>query len=159
MMGVTGAGTDDVKLEEEVLEDDDDSPRCRKRVKITPEKEIVEEDNIYRPHPLVLIVPIFDNKQKMSKLLALRFQFLTKIDVLCAGIEGASYGGGDPDTLLANLFPDDARVDLPNQISKLQAGPGFPFDQKRHSWPYKWVRHLGGTPSFPGERWRWSEWL
>jgi len=76
----------------------------------------VEEDNIYRPHPLVLIVPIFYNKQKMSKLLALRFQFFTKIDVLCAGIEGASYGGGDPDTLLANLFPDDARVDMPNQV-------------------------------------------
>jgi hypothetical protein len=53
MTGVMGAGTDDVKLEEEVPEDDDDSPRWRKRVKRTREKEIVEEDNIYQPHPLV----------------------------------------------------------------------------------------------------------
>lgn len=52
----------------------------------------------------------------MSKLLALRFEFLTKINVLCAGIEGVSSGGGDLDTLLADLFPDDAGVDLPNQV-------------------------------------------
>ncbi len=116
MTGVTGAGTDDVKPEEEVPEDDDDSRRRRKRVKRTHEKEIVEEDNIYQPHPLAVIVQIYDNKQKTSKLLALRFEFLTKINVLCAGIEGASYAGGDPDTLLANLFPDDTGVDLPNQV-------------------------------------------
>jgi len=116
MTGVTGAGTDDVKPEEEVPEDDEDSPRWRKRVKRIHEKEIMEEDNIYQPHPLAVIVPIFHNEQKMSKLLAMRFEFLSKINVLYAGIEGASYGGGDPDTLLANLFPDDACVDLPNQV-------------------------------------------
>jgi len=88
-----GAGTDDVKPEEEVPEDDDDSRRWQKRVKITHEKEIVEEDNIYQPHALAVIVLGFDNEQKTSKLLALRFGFLAKINVLCAGIEGASYGG------------------------------------------------------------------
>jgi THO complex subunit 5 len=90
---MTGAGTDDVKPEEEVPEEDDDSRRWRKWVKITHEKEIVEEDNIYQPHALAVIVPIFDNEQKTSELLALRFEFLAEIDVLCAGIEGASYGG------------------------------------------------------------------
>ncbi len=61
---MTGAGTEDVKPEEEVPEDDDDSRRWRERVKITHEKEIVEEDNIYQPHALAVIVPIFDNEQK-----------------------------------------------------------------------------------------------
>jgi hypothetical protein len=90
---MTRTGTDDVKPEEEVPEDDDDSRRWRKRVKITHEKEIVEEDNIYQPPALAVIVPIFYNEQKTSKLLTLWFEFLTKINVLCAGIEGASYGG------------------------------------------------------------------
>ncbi len=90
---MTGAGTDDVRPEEEVPKDDDDSRRWRKRVKITHEKEIVEEDNIYQPHALAVIVLIFDNEQKTSELLALRFEFLAKIDVLYVGIEGASYGG------------------------------------------------------------------
>ncbi|KAH9544541.1 hypothetical protein CY35_13G127000 [Sphagnum magellanicum] len=88
-----GAGTDDVKPEEEVPEDDDDFRRWQKRVKITHEKEIVEEDNIYQPRALAVIVSIFYNEQKTSELLALRFEFLAEIDVLCAGIEGASYGG------------------------------------------------------------------
>ncbi len=87
------SGTDDVKPEEEVPEDDDDFRRWQKRVKITHEKEIVEEDNIYQPHALAVIVSIFYNEQKTSELLALRFEFLAEIDVLCAGIEGASYGG------------------------------------------------------------------
>jgi THO complex subunit 5 len=81
-------GTDDVKPKE-----DDDSRRWRKRVKITPEKEIVEEDNIYQPRALPAIVSIFHHPQKRSELLALRFEFLAKINVLCVGIEGASYGG------------------------------------------------------------------
>ncbi|KAH8960529.1 hypothetical protein BDL97_06G138800 [Sphagnum fallax] len=108
-----GAGTDDVKPEE-----DDDSRRWRKRVKITHEKEIVEEDNIYQPHALAVIVPIFDNEQKTSELLALRFEFLAEIDVLCAGIEGASYGG----VILMLCLPTCFLMTL---ISKLRAGPGF----------------------------------
>jgi hypothetical protein len=115
MIGVTRVGTNDVK-HEEVFEDDDDSRRLWEWVKRTHKKEIMEEDNIYQPHPLAVIVLIFENKQKMTKLLALRFEFLTKINVLRASIEGASYGGGDPNTLLANLFPNDAGMDLPNQV-------------------------------------------
>jgi hypothetical protein len=90
---MTGTGTDDVKPEEKVPEDDDDFQRWQKRVKITHEKEIVEEYNIYQPHTLAVIVSIFYNEQKTSKLLALRVEFFVEIDVLCAGIEGASYGG------------------------------------------------------------------
>lgn len=34
-------------------------------------------------------------------------------------------------------------------ISKFSVGPGFTFEKKRHSWPYRWVQHLGGIDILP----------
>jgi THO complex subunit 5 len=42
-------------------------------------------------------------------------------------------------------------TDVPyvSQVSKLQAGVGFVFDEKRTLRPYKWAQHLSGIDFLP----------
>ncbi|BBN18525.1 THO complex subunit 5 [Marchantia polymorpha subsp. ruderalis] len=144
--------SDESKLEEDAREDEDDSQRRRKRVKKSHDKETADGMGMYQVHPLTIMLQIFDNEQlgteKANKLLTVCFEYLSRLNVVCAGIEGASQVT-DSSNLLANLFPNDTGLDLPNQVSKLQAGSGFVYDENRLLRPYKWAQHLAGIDFLP----------
>lgn len=111
--------SDESKLEEDAREDEDDSQRRRKRVKKSHDKETADGMGMYQVHPLTIMLQIFDNEQlgteKANKLLTVCFEYLSRLNVVCAGIEGASQVT-DSSNLLANLFPNDTGLDLPNQV-------------------------------------------
>lgn len=130
-------------------EDDDDTQRQRKRAKKPHDKDAPEKDNVFQSHPLTVSVQIYDEKQKGSKLLTLKAEYLMALDVLCAGEESSPPAGVSPAFSLANLFPNDPGLELPTKSSRLRAGPGFVFDTKRTLRPYKWVQHLGGNDNLP----------
>ncbi|CAM6091968.1 unnamed protein product [Calypogeia fissa] len=144
--------TEEAKIEEDLPDEDDDSQRRRKRVKKSHDKENTDGAGLYQAHPLTIVLQIYDDEQpatdKANKLLTIVFEFLPKLNIVCAGIEGSSQGP-EPDNLLVNLFPNDTGLDLPNQVSKLQAGGGFVFDEKRTLRPFKWVQHLAGIDFLP----------
>lgn len=74
-------------------------------------------DGVYHSHPLSVIWHIFDEVAetgKRTKLLTLRFEYLTKLNIVCAGIEGDQ---GSPLELLTNLFPNDTGLELPTQVT------------------------------------------
>lgn len=73
---------------------------------------------MYQSHPLTVTVQIYDEKQKGSKLLTLKVEYLTTLDVLCAGEEGTPPGGASPVFSLANLFPNDPGLELPTKVKK-----------------------------------------
>ncbi|KAL3676328.1 hypothetical protein R1sor_026276 [Riccia sorocarpa] len=143
---------EDGKLDEDTLEEEDDSQRRRKRVKKTHEKETGDNMGMYQAHPLTILLQIFDNEQtgteKVNKLLTVSFEYLSRLNVVCAGIDGATQVT-ESSNLLANLFPNDTGLDLPNQVSKLQAGAGFTYDENRLMRPYKWAQHLAGIDFLP----------
>lgn len=130
-------------------DDDDDTQRQRKRAKKPHDRDAPEKDNVYQSHPLTVAVQIYDEKQRGNKLLTLKVEYLTTLDVLCVGEEGTPPGGVSPVFSLTNLFPNDSGLELPNKTSRLRAGPSFVFDVKRTSRPYKWVQHLGGKDNLP----------
>lgn len=119
LAGKRSGGSDEGKRDEELPEEDDDSQRRRKRSKKSHDKEVLDGENLYQSHPLAVIVQVNDEKQKGSKLLTLRIEFLIKLNVLCVGEEGTLPGGVSPALSLANLFPDDNGLELPNQVNQL----------------------------------------
>lgn len=74
---------------------------------------------MYHSHPLTVTVQIYDEKQKGSKLLTLKAEYLMTLDVLCAGEEGTPPAGVSPVFSLANLFPNDPGLELPTKVKKL----------------------------------------
>ncbi|XP_002964386.2 THO complex subunit 5A [Selaginella moellendorffii] len=133
------------KADDEVLDDDDESQRRRKRTKRTHDVEAAADAGVLHAHPLSVILQIYDDDdrggEKAAKLLTLKFEYLPRLNVVCAGVEGHQ----DSDVhLLANLFPDDAGVTLPNQAGKILAENKLVEDPKRTSRWYKWAQHLAG---------------
>lgn len=132
------------KLDEDLQEEEDDSQRRRKRAKKSHLKESLDE-GVYHGHPLSVLWHIYDEiaeSGKRTKLLTLRFEYLMKLNIVCAGAEGGQDG---PLELLTNLFPDDTGLDLPTQVAKLSAGVDFQYDVNRPLHPYKWAQHLAGV--------------
>lgn len=117
LAGKRSGGSDEGKRDEELPEEDDDSQRRRKRSKKSHDKEVLDGENVYQSHPLAVIVQVNDEKQKGSKLLTLRIEFLIKLNVLCVAEEGTLPEGVSPALSLANLFPDDNGLELPNQVN------------------------------------------
>lgn len=99
-------------------DDDDDTQRQRKRAKKPHDRDAPEKDNLYQSHPLTVSVQIYDDKQRGNKLLTLKVEYLTTLDVLCVGEEGSPPGGVSPVFSLANLFPNDSGLELPNKVMK-----------------------------------------
>ena len=99
-------------------DDDDDTQRQRKRAKKPHDKDVPEKDNVYQSHPLTVTVQINDEKQRGNKLLTLKVEYLTTLDVLCVGEEGIPPGGVSPVFSLANLFPNDPGLELPSKVMK-----------------------------------------
>lgn len=147
--GTNFVSHEESKADEDPQEEDDDSQRRRKRAKKSQIKETAD-DGIYQAHPLSVLWHIYDEDQgedeKPAKLLTVRFEYLMKLNVVCAGTEGAHDG---PLELLTNLFPDDTGLDLPTQVGKLSAGLEFQYDPNRSLRPYKWVQHLAGIDFLP----------
>jgi THO complex subunit 5 len=108
---------EEAKLEDEIQEEEDDSQRRRKRTRKSHIKEVL--DGVYHAHPLSVLWHIFDDDDtdgngKSNKLLTLRFEYLMKLKIVCAGVEGAE---DVPLVLLTNLFPDDTGMELPTEVS------------------------------------------
>lgn len=71
-------------------------------------------------HPLKLILQIHDDEtsdSKPTKLIVLKFEYLLKLNVVCVGIEGSN--DGPESNILCNLFPNDAGLELPQQVIHL----------------------------------------
>ncbi|KAI5077768.1 hypothetical protein GOP47_0007592 [Adiantum capillus-veneris] len=142
--GLNHGNQEESKVEDDIPDEEDELQRRRKRAKKSHSKESFDE-GVYHSHPLSVLWHIFDEPAesgKRNKLLSLRFDYLTKLNIVCAGVEGDR---GGPLELLANLFPDDTGLDLPTQAAKLSAGVDFLYDCNRSSHPYKWVQHLAGV--------------
>ena len=116
---LTGAkGRRNIKAKEvEEPEVEEESQRSSKRTKKSLDAESEFNDSIYAAHPLSVVIYVFDDIEKEMKLLDLRFEFLTKLKIVCAGVENLKSGEGDSTNLLANLFADDTGLDLPNEVS------------------------------------------
>lgn len=111
MSGVS-SNADENKLEDDVADEDDDAQRRRKR----PRKSLVNDPSGLQLHPLKIILHIYDNKhseEKLLRLITLKFEYVLKLNVVCAGVEDTE----EYDTnILCNLFPDDTGSELPHQV-------------------------------------------
>lgn len=142
--GATHGSQDDVRGEDDIAEEEEESQRRRKRAKKSHSKDSLDE-GVYHSHPLCVMLHIFDEVTetgKRAKLLTLRFEYLMKLNIVCAGIEGDQSG---PLELLTNLFPNDTGLELPTQVAKLSAGVDFWYSFNRPLHPYKWAQHLAGV--------------
>lgn len=99
------------KSGDDIEKEEDDSYRQRKKVKISHLKGSLEHE-VYCNHPLSVLWHIYDEGQKGTKLLTLRFEYLMKLKVVCAGIEKPQ---DSQQELLMQLFPDDIGLHLPTQ--------------------------------------------
>lgn len=65
---------------------------------------------------------IYDDIQQRfespKKLLTVVFEHLTKLNIVCAGIEGLE--GSDKENLLAHLYPSDNGQEFPNQVRSVE---------------------------------------
>lgn len=105
------------KLDDDVPDEEDDGQRRRKRPKKAPSKETIDQAGIYQIHPLKVILQIDDNEASDSnsaKLIALKFEFLMKLNVVCVGVEGSEEL--PQNNILCNLFPDDTGLEIPLQV-------------------------------------------
>ncbi|KAK4763363.1 hypothetical protein SAY86_009131 [Trapa natans] len=137
-------------LEDDVLDEEDDRQRRRKRPKKVPAKENLEYAGFYQVHPLKVMLNIYDDEvsdPKAFKLVALRFEYMLKLNVVCVEMEGSDEGPRY--NILCNLFPDDTGIALPYESSKILVGENLKFDEKRSSRPYKWAQHLAGIDFLP----------
>ncbi|GAB2269595.1 hypothetical protein Dimus_004520 [Dionaea muscipula] len=137
----TGASTDkeSMILVDDLLEEEDDDQRRWKR----PKK--IDQAGIYQAHPLTVNLHIYNDDisdPKPVKLVAVKFEYLLKLNVVSVGIEGS--GGGTDNSVLCNLFPDDTGLELPHQSAKFSLGDSVVFDESQPSRPYKWAQHLAG---------------
>jgi THO complex subunit 5 len=111
---------DNNKMDNDGVDDEEDAQRRRSRSK----KNVVKEANnpavMYQLHPLRIILHVYDTEDsgtKGRKLITLRFEFLAKLNVVCAGIEDSE---GMDNNILCNLFPDDTGLELPHQVYNLK---------------------------------------
>jgi THO complex subunit 5 len=111
---------DNNKMDDDGVDDEEDAQRRRSRSK----KNVVKEANnpavMYQLHPLRIILHVYDTEDsgtKGRKLITLRFEFLAKLNVVCAGIEDSE---GMDNNILCNLFPDDTGLELPHQVYNLK---------------------------------------
>ncbi|KAL8141127.1 hypothetical protein V2J09_007148 [Rumex salicifolius] len=138
------------KIDDDIPDEEDDDQRRRKRPKKTPGRDILEQTRMYQAHPLRVSLHIYDDEivdPKRAKLVTLKFEYLVKLNVVCAGIEGSDEG--PENSILCHLFPDDAGLELPHQSAKLLLDNAKPFDEKRTLRPYKWAQHLAGIDFLP----------
>lgn len=115
--GVSTANTENSKLEDDMVDEEDDGQRRRKRPKKVQVKESLDPAKIYQTHPLKVILQIHDDEAsvpKSSKLIVLKFEYLLKLNVVCVGIEGSNEG--PESNILCNLFPNDSGLELPHQV-------------------------------------------
>ncbi|KAE8727988.1 THO complex subunit 5B [Hibiscus syriacus] len=126
-----------------------ESSRRRKRPKRVRSMEAVDHAGVYQVHPLKIILHIYDDEASdpgSAKIVTLKFEYLLKMNVVCAGIDGSTEG--PESNILCNLFLMTG-LDLPHQSAKLFIGDGASFDEKRTSRPYKWAQHLAGIDFLP----------
>ncbi|XP_072952849.1 THO complex subunit 5A [Typha angustifolia] len=131
------------KMEDDQLDEEEDSQRRRMRPKKNLVKETADQAGVCQLHPLKIILHLYDDEDSNAKprrLVTLRFEYLVKLNVICVGLEDAEEGS---DNILCNLFPDDTGLELPHQMAKLYAGDTLAFGE-RTSRPYKWAQHLAG---------------
>uniref|UniRef100_A0A7N0ZQA7 THO complex subunit 5 n=1 Tax=Kalanchoe fedtschenkoi TaxID=63787 RepID=A0A7N0ZQA7_KALFE len=145
------ANVESSRMDDDANDDEDDGQRRRKRPKkAISGKDGLDEDKVYQAHPLKVILHVFDDEESESKnvkLLTLKFEYLLKLNIVCVGIEGSDEL--PENSILCNLFPDDAGVELPLESAKLSVSESFVFDEKRRARPYKWAQHLGGIDFLP----------
>ncbi|XP_073024071.1 THO complex subunit 5B-like isoform X1 [Primulina eburnea] len=147
----TSTNLENSKLEDDVPdEEEDDGQRRRKRPKKVPGMENLDQSGIYQSHPLKVSLHIHDDEASNSnsaKLITLKFEYLIKLNVVCVGVEDSDEVL--PNSILCNLFPDDAGLELPQQSAKLCIGNSCSFDERRTLRPYKWAQHLAGIDFLP----------
>lgn len=105
------------KIEDDVVDEEDDGQRRRKRPKKIQVKDSLDPARIYQTHPLKLTLQIHDDEAsdpKSTKLIVLKFEYLLKLNVVCVGIEGSNEG--PESNILCNLFPNDTGLELPHQV-------------------------------------------
>ncbi|XP_058097167.1 THO complex subunit 5A [Magnolia sinica] len=145
-----GTITENSRYEDDAPDEEEDGQRRRKRPKKVPSRESLDHAGVYQSHPLKIVLHVYDDEAsdaKPVKLIALRFEYLLKLNVVCVGIEGSDEG--PESNILCNLFPDDTGVDLPHQTAKLFVGDAVSFDERKTSRPYKWAQHLAGIDFLP----------
>ncbi|KAJ1397384.1 THO complex, subunit 5 [Sesbania bispinosa] len=138
------------KLEDDVPDEEEDGQRRRKRPKRVQVKESPDQGGILQVHPLKIIIHVYEDEAsdpKPTKLIALRFEYLVKLNIICVGIEGSN--DGSESDILCNLFPNDTGLELPHQSAKLFVGDAITFNTQRTSRPYKWAQHLAGIDFLP----------
>lgn len=106
-------------MDDDVPDEEDDGQRRRKRPKKMPGKDNLEQAGIYQSHPLKLLLHIHDDDDgaidlNSSKLISLKFEYLTKLNVVCVAIESSQEV--PESNILRNLFPDDTGLELPHQV-------------------------------------------
>ncbi|KAG8632624.1 THO complex subunit 5B isoform X2 [Manihot esculenta] len=144
------ANVENSRLEDDAPDEEDDGQRRRKRPKRVPSKESLDHFGVFQVHPLKIVLHVYDDEvsdPKSTKLIALKFEYLFKLNVVCVGVEGSHEG--PENNILCNLFPDDTGVELPHQSAKLFVGDVPAFDETRTSRPYKWAQHLAGIDFLP----------
>eukprot|EP00252_Welwitschia_mirabilis_P025574 TRINITY_DN8050_c0_g1_i1.p1 TRINITY_DN8050_c0_g1~~TRINITY_DN8050_c0_g1_i1.p1 ORF type:complete len:833 (-),score=179.81 TRINITY_DN8050_c0_g1_i1:329-2782(-) len=143
-------GIDEVKLDDETVDEEEDTRR-RKRSKKIQTRDQSDASGIYQVHPLSVILHVFDdevtNTTKPTKLVTLRFEYLLKMHIVTVGIDGSHKVVEE--NFLINLFPDDTGVELPHEIAKHSMDTYFSYDEKRSQRPFKWVQHLAGIDFLP----------
>ncbi|WCJ35426.1 THO complex subunit 5 [Euphorbia peplus] len=146
----TSTNLETSRLEDDAPDDDDDGQRRRKRPRRVPSKEGLDNTGVYQVHPLKIILHIYDDEvsdPKSAKLIALKFEYMLKLNVVCVGVEGSHEA--PQNSILCNLFPDDTGAELPHQSAKLFIKDVPAFDETRPSRPYKWAQHLAGIDFLP----------
>ncbi|KAJ3695901.1 hypothetical protein LUZ60_001278 [Juncus effusus] len=140
--------TGQISNEEDLMEEEEDGQRRRTRSKKDSNKQtgFNNKEGINKIHPLKIIMNIFDDSRENAvKLIALRFEYLVKLNVVCVGIEGDETSNKD---ILCNLFPDDSGFDLPHSTAKLKGGDSLKIGEM-NTRPYKWAQHLAGVDFLP----------
>lgn len=100
--------------DDNIPDDEDDGQRRRKRPKKVAGKDDLDQSEIYKPHPLIVVLDVFDDDANCDavppKLLTLNFEYLVKLNVVCVGVVESGIN------ILSNLFPDDTGTELPHLV-------------------------------------------
>ncbi|MED6107103.1 hypothetical protein PIB30_010824 [Stylosanthes scabra] len=140
-------------LKETGLEDDEhdeDAQRPGKRPRRVQDKESLDQAELFKVHPLQVVLHVYDNEVselKSAKLITLKFQYIVQLNIICVGMEESN--NGPENDILCNLFPNDTGCELPHQSAKLFVGDSIIFNGERTSRPYKWAQHLAGIDFLP----------
>lgn len=117
------------KLEDGACDEEEDVQRQRKRLRMVQGKECLNQSGILQVHPLKINLHVYDDDvsdPKSAKLITLKFEYMVKLNIVCAGIEVSDDSPNDD--ILCNLFPDDTGLELPHQVWDV-----FPYMSLAHS--------------------------